>query len=614
MCCRSAAQFSASDVVDLLGVYDDIDDTIPSGSEDERLDSGDSDCENGAIEDSRDDSDHSAEEEGSDSNSEIDDEVSNHDNAASESEGNDVSTSDEKSASDDDRPPKSPQTKKRKTKSKKQKRKVWKWSNNDLDDPGELPENLFAPKGDVKDAKTEINFFLALFSEEAFELFTLESNRYKLQMNKNKIAPITQEEMRKFIGIVLYMSVVHLPGRRDYWSDAMRQKFIADAMPVNRFEEILSILHVNDNEIEAKRDQPGYDRLHKVHPLLKIVQKNIGNCAETEMHMSVDEQMVPFKGHHSLKVYMKNKPKKWGYKVWALAGQSGYLHKFYVSGDNLVPSRGEKLDPAIGKSGEVVLNLVSHLPKGTHIYFDNYFASPELLLELKNRGYHATCTVRANRRGKCPLKSKGVLKKEGRGAFDYKSSEGVVMASWFDNKVVTVASNKCSVLPAISVRRYSKQRKEHIDVQCPALVKAYNKSMGGVDHCDMLLSFYRIKMKSRKWYKRLIFHLIDLCCVNAWTKLYKFKLAVATSLVQGTSNPQSVLRTEFDKDVRSARFVQNDIRLDGVGHLPRRMADIPKRCKQPNCSRRTKFFCVKCKVYLCIDKHSDCFYDFHLTE
>ena len=69
-------------------------------------------------------------------------------------------------------------------------------------------------------------------------------------------------------------------------------------MPVNRFEEILSLLHLNDNELECKWDEPGYDRLHKVRPLLQIIQKNISNCAENEMHMSVDEQIIPFKGHH----------------------------------------------------------------------------------------------------------------------------------------------------------------------------------------------------------------------------------------------------------------------------------------------------------------------------
>jgi hypothetical protein len=68
------------------------------------------------------------------------------------------------------------------------------------------------------------------------------------------------------------MSVVHLPERRNYWSDALKQPFIAEAMPVNQFEVILSLLHVND-DLEVKQSQPGYDRLYKVHPLLQIIQK-----------------------------------------------------------------------------------------------------------------------------------------------------------------------------------------------------------------------------------------------------------------------------------------------------------------------------------------------------
>ena len=155
--------------------------------------------------------------------------------------------------------------------------------------------------------------------------------------------------------------------------------FVADVMPVNRFEEILSILHASDNGLMKNRNEPGYDRLHKVRPLLNIMNENFAKCAEPEQHMSVDEQIVPFKGHHSLKTYMEKKPNKWGYKIWGSAGQSGYMHTFYIQGDNLVQGQPD-LEEGIGKSGEVVLNLVSNLSKGTHIYFDNYFASPTSFL------------------------------------------------------------------------------------------------------------------------------------------------------------------------------------------------------------------------------------------
>ena len=55
-----------------------------------------------------------------------------------------------------------------------------------------------------------------MFGEKTIELLTFESNRYRIQMNKTKMAPITKEEVRQFIGIILCMSIAHLPGRRDY--------------------------------------------------------------------------------------------------------------------------------------------------------------------------------------------------------------------------------------------------------------------------------------------------------------------------------------------------------------------------------------------------------------
>jgi hypothetical protein len=40
--------------------------------------------------------------------------------------------------------------------------------------------------------------------------------------------------------------------------------------------------------------------------------------------------------------------------------------------------------------------------------------------------------------------------------------------------------------------------------------------MGGVDKSDMMLSLYRTKYRSRKWYQRIALHLISQCAVNAW--------------------------------------------------------------------------------------------------
>ena len=70
---------------------------------------------------------------------------------------------------------------------------------------------------------------------------------------------------------------------------------------------------------------------------------------------------------------MKKKPKKWGYKIWALGRKSGYVHKFYVAGDNTVRAQDADLVKAIGKSGEVIVNLTENLAQGSYVFLTTIF-------------------------------------------------------------------------------------------------------------------------------------------------------------------------------------------------------------------------------------------------
>ena len=69
--------------------------------------------------------------------------------------------------------------------------------------------------------------------------------------------------------------------------------------------------------------------------------------------------------------------------------------------------------------------------------------------------------------------------------------------------------------------------KATIKIKCPNLVQEYNHHMGGVDLLDSLLGYYRNKIKSKKWYHRIFFHLIDMVIVNAWILWCKYRNADA---------------------------------------------------------------------------------------
>ena len=344
------------------------------------------------------------------------------------------------------------------------------------------PVNAVRADGAAMNAISPMEMFSCMMDNEIIELLVLESNRFGMQLGK-RYKPITSKEMRQFFGICMYMSVVHLPRRRMYWSRATRQPRVADCMTTNRFEEILFLLHVTDNELEPDRNSNNYDKLYKLRPMMDKLNKNFCNNAVPELCMAVDEQMVPFKGRHSMKVglYMRSKPCRWGYKLWCLAGQSGYLRKFYVSGDKAIDEIQIPDKYNVGVSGKVVIRLTQDLPENSYIFFDNYFSSPQLIAYMKSKKIYATSTMRRNRTEKCPLLSEKQLKKMGRGSMDFKSKSGVIICEWYDNRLVTVGSNVFGVHPTKKVRRYDRKEKTHKELECPNMTVAYNKSMGGVD-------------------------------------------------------------------------------------------------------------------------------------
>jgi hypothetical protein len=67
------------------------------------------------------------------------------------------------------------------------------------------------------------------------------------------------------------------------------------------------------------------DRYVKVRPVLESVRKR---CKELplEENLSVDEQIIPFKGKLNIKQYIRGKPYPWGLKIYILCGKIGLAY------------------------------------------------------------------------------------------------------------------------------------------------------------------------------------------------------------------------------------------------------------------------------------------------
>ena len=106
-----------------------------------------------------------------------------------------------------------------------------------------------------------------------------------------------------------------------------------------------------------------------------------------------------------------------------------------------------------------------------------------------------------------------------------------------------------TISPITTVQRWDRKLKKHIDVPLPALVKQYNAHMGGVDLLNILIALYRIHLRSKKWYLKIVFNFLDVVVVHCWMQYRKvcrtigfdnreiiplldFKMQVANSLMK----------------------------------------------------------------------------------
>lgn len=521
----------------------------------------------------------------------------------------------------------------------KYKKVLWKQNHSSFDSEqskfigdGSLSEELLG-------LSTPLSFFNYFFSDDIVNHIVSESHLYATEINPNRSASISADHIKKYMGICILMSVVQVPNIRRYWSPIVGNETIANTMTVNEFEKIRRYLHFNTNSSMLPKDHPQHDRLHKIRPLLTHLFNKFSTIPREEC-LSLDEQICATKARSYMKQYMPAKPHKWGYKLWVLSGVSGFIYNFEIYAGREMNDQILSDEPNLGACANVVVRLTRCVEKnvGHKIYFDNFYTTLPLVVELAKKGIYSVGTIRRNRLPNCKLPTETELKKEARGKcvefFTTIDKINICSVCWKDKKTVNLLSKFVSAHPISTVKRYDKTKLQHIDIDCPNIIKQYNMHMGGVDLTDSLIGRYRIKIKSRKWYMRIFYHLIDITVVNSWL-LYKkissvrkeipmslcdFRIDIAESLCRSgvvllrprgrpVSSPVQSEQGQRKRKCLSSH-TPDDVKKDGISHWPVFM-EKRLRCKLPGCSGYAFIKCDKCNCALCLNKHNNCLRTFH---
>lgn len=232
--------------------------------------------------------------------------------------------------------------------------------------------------------------------------------------------------------------------------------------------------------------------------------------------------MVKYFGHFGIKQCIRNKPIRFGIKLWAICSNSGYIFDLDIyTGKSGKENNNLLKNVALGS--KVVLKMLRQLLtsvptehlKTYEIIFDNYFTSPDLMIHLKKVGLLATGTVRQNR-----VKTKTELPKNcarGTCCSMYDKNSNLNCITVMDAKQISILSTAHGVDLKTIMKRWVD--KSHKSIDFPEVFSHYNKKMGGVDlhdqHCNAVLPAIR----GKKWYWCLIVRLLQMSITNA-TVLY----------------------------------------------------------------------------------------------
>lgn len=248
--------------------------------------------------------------------------------------------------------------------------------------------------------KTPFELFLQFFDEEIMEMLVVNTNMYAHQ--NNIVVDISKQQIYRFIGILILSGYHKVPHVEHYWStqQTLGIPIVKQALSRNNFQLIKRIFHLMDNYgIDAT------DRFAKVRSLIDALNRKYMQFGVFETFLSIDEQMIPYFGRHSCKMFIRNKPIRFGFKYWALCSDSGYLYAVAPYGGSSVP-----YDKIVGLGASVVLSLLENVRNADKhaIYFDNFFSSYYLFCLLSEKRCRATGTLRSNRlRGAEKLLSTG---------------------------------------------------------------------------------------------------------------------------------------------------------------------------------------------------------------
>lgn len=202
-----------------------------------------------------------------------------------------------------------------------------------------------------------------MFGKKSLDPWKDQSNLYSVQVNPNRPLNISETDIRQFVRILIISGVYSFAQQRFYWTNGTRVQSIAQAMSRDRFL-LMKKIYVLMNELFDSRGCLLWNSIFWINRTIGVTR-----C------------------------------------FFLAGGNSGLCYDFVF-----YTGKADKTQYDFGI--DVTLELCKNVPQNINykLYFDNYFTTIQLQIELKKLGIFSGGTVRSSRLTDIVMKDEKTLK------------------------------------------------------------------------------------------------------------------------------------------------------------------------------------------------------------
>lgn len=472
------------------------------------------------------------------------------------------------------------------------------------------------PKDLAKAALTHFDTFSLFITESMIDTIVkytnteidVRSKRYKDE--KATISETSATEIKALLGLLYFSAAMknnHLP-TSELFNDKLCGTNYSSAMSEARCKFLINCLRFDDKDSRDERKQS--DAFAAVREIWDELIEHCKDLYKPGSYVTIDEQLLGFRGRCPFRMYIPNKPSKYGLKIVMVCDVST---KYMI---NATPYLGKSTQSNGMPLGEYFVKTLTEpiYRSNRNITMDNWFTSIKIADDLLKSPYNLTIvgTIRSNKREIPPEMLNLSKRPVGHSKFCFDNEKTLVSYKAKSNKNVLLLSTMHAGNSNIGKNTGK-----------PEIIECYNMTKGAVDTFDQMCGHMNTSRKTKRWPLCIFYGMLNIAGINAYVLYCYNNIKIGKKPITRREFLMELHKSLIEPWLRQRiqiKTLQSSIRKNIENLLPKTIQDkqttpepakrsmcyicptkkrrmtthFCNRCKQPYCSEHRASFCDKC--------------------